>query len=315
MNKNLLYRYFDGKATPQEIHMIRCWAEESEENSQQLQYERRLFNAMLLTSDLQCEPEKVTRRTSHIINKVVKLAAAIALLFLSVGGTYYLMSHKSESSQLAMQTVRVPSGQRVELTLPDSTHVWLNANTSMTYPVSFMKNSREVSIDGEAFFEVKHDDEVPFIVHMRQMDVRVLGTKFNVQSYSGSKHQEVSLIQGKVDVEVTANGHSDHYLLLPDMKLTAENGSVITSKIADYDVYRWKEGLYCFNNKSVKDILKDFEKYFDMRIILNNSKVGEVILSGKFRFADGLNYALDIMRTEVGFTYYRNDENNTVYIK
>lgn len=83
-----------------------------------------------------------------------------------------------------MQTVTVPSGQRANVILPDGTDVWLNAGTTIRYPISFMKGKREIILDGEAYFEVVHNEKCPFVVHTYAMDVEVLGTKFNVEAYS-----------------------------------------------------------------------------------------------------------------------------------
>ena len=103
---------------------------------------------------------------------------------------------------LAMQTITVPAGQRVNLDLPDGSNVWLNAGTTMQYPVSFMTDKREVILDGEAYFEVAHNEKSPFVVHTSTLDVEVLGTKFNVEAYSARKIFETSLMEGRVKVKL-----------------------------------------------------------------------------------------------------------------
>ena len=221
-------------------------------------------------------------------------------------------ANRNTANQLAFQTIHVPSGQRVDIVLPDSTHVWLNANTTMTYPLAFMEDRREVIIDGEAYFEVKHNAKCPFTVHTAQMDVTDLGTKFNVEAYSDKGYTETSLMEGKVEIGV---GGKQTYVLEPGQKLWVMGGQIKRSTIDDPDTYRWREGLNCFNNKPVSSIMKDFEKYYGIRIQIRKKSIRNVVLSGKFRIAEGLDYALSVMQAEVPFQYHRNEEDSTLYIE
>ena len=218
----------------------------------------------------------------------------------------------TNGNPLAFHTIHVPYGQRVEILLSDSTHVWLNANTTMTYPSEFTKDKREVTINGEAFFEVKHNNRWPFLVHTSQMDIKDLGTKFNVEAYTDKGYVETSLIEGKVEI-VSADKKA--HFLQPGQKLRAMSGNIKLSTIDDPDSYRWREGLYCFNNKTLSNIMKDFEKYYGLRIEIRNKKIRHIVLSGKFRIAEGLDYALSILQTKTPFHYYRNEATSTLYIE
>mgnify|MGYP000343867029 CR=1 FL=1 len=104
-----------------------------------------------------------------------------------------------------------------------------------------MKGKREVILDGEAYFEVAHNEKSPFVVRTHAMDVEVLGTKFNVEAYSAGRTFEASLMQGKVRVKSPAN-EKLAVVLLPQYKTTLKDGKLVVSKIDDYNVYRWKEG-------------------------------------------------------------------------
>lgn len=315
MDKDLLYRYFNGQVTPEELHQVRQWQEESEENEKLLRRERKLFNAMILVgSPEREEDEQVTERVhearSFSWKSLGRIAAGIVLV-LGLAGILFF-ANRNTANQLAFQTIHVPSGQRVDIVLPDSTHVWLNANTTMTYPLAFMEDRREVIIDGEAYFEVKHNAKCPFTVHTAQMDVTDLGTKFNVEAYSDKGYTETSLMEGKVEIGV---GGKQTYVLEPGQKLWVMGGQIKRSTIDDPDTYRWREGLYCFNNKPVSSIMKDFEKYYGIRIQIRKKSIRNVVLSGKFRIAEGLDYALSVMQAEVPFQYHRNEEDSTLYIE
>ena len=86
-------------------------------------------------------------------------------------------------------------------------------------------------------------------------------------------------------------------------------------KIDDYNVYRWKEGLYCFRNKPFADIIKDLEKYYDLKIQMDKKEIAKVALTGKFRISDGLDYALRVLQNDVAFIYQRNRDNDVIHIK
>lgn len=322
MDKELLYRYFDGNVSPEELHEIRVWQEASDENRDTMRRERKLFNALLLAGSPQQEGDKglgieAGRNQSEGHNgraaRILLRVAACVAVMLCLGAAYLWVSDDYSPNQLAYQTVRVPSGQRVELTLPDSTHVWVNANTTLRYPLAFGQERREVELDGEACFEVRHDSRCPFVVHTSQMYVKDLGTKFNIEAYSENNYQEVSLLEGKVMVGLA--GETKSYVLATGKKLTVNSGKVQAENISDPDKYRWTEGLYCFSNKPVAEIMKDFEKYYGLRIVVNNRKLSQMVLSGKFRIAEGLDYALSVLQAEVPFKYKRNRDNTEILIE
>ena len=315
MDKDLLYRFFEGDVSVEEMKSVKEWAEASEANSQLLRRERKLFNAMILAGHVKPEDRRTTlnKRKNYFIREFLKIASVVVI---TVGITAALFSigRDTDDVSVAMQTITVPAGQRVNLDLPDGSNVWLNAGTRMQYPVSFMKGKREVILDGEAYFEVAHNAECPFIVRTHAMDVEVLGTKFNVEAYSKRNIFEASLMQGKVRVKSPDNEKTS-VVLLPHYKTTLRDGKLVVSKIDDYNVYRWKEGLYCFKNNSFARIMEDLERYYDLKIQLDKKSIENVILTGKFRISDGLDYALRVLQKDVAFTYRRDKDNDVIYIK
>lgn len=324
MDKNLLYRYFAGKVSPEELHEIRLWSEQSEANRDTLRRERKLFNAILLAGspqhataandiDIQSEAKDTRTHRLKLTHILFKVAACVALVA-GLGAAYLWFSGIASPNQLAYQTVKVPSGQRVELILPDSTHVWVNANTTVRYPLEFDEDSRDVELDGEAYFEVKHNSKCPFIVHTSKMDIEDLGTKFNVDAYAGNNYQEASLIEGKVSVKMSGSkGHT--YVLEPGKMFTVAGGKERIEDISDTDKYRWTEGLYCFSAKTMAEIMRDFEKFYGVHIVVDNEQIRKITLSGKFRIAEGLDYALSVLQTEAPFKYHRSADSSTIFIK
>ena len=105
------------------------------------------------------------------------------------------------------------------------------------------------------------------------------------------------------------------WVLLPNYKTTLKDGRLVVSKIDDYNVYRWKEGLYCFKSKRFTQFMEDLERYYDLKIQVDKKSIESVALTGKFRISDGLDYALRVLQKDVAFTYRRDKDNDVIYIK
>ena len=250
------------------------------------------------------------RRWQPIIYKV----AATILLPVCLGlATYFGVGHINKVSQDPFM-VAVDYGQKANLTLPDGTKVWLNSATHLSYDAEYNKSDRKIYLDGEAYFDVARNEKCPFIVHTHAMDIEVLGTKFNVEAYAKQQNFEASLIQGKIKIKSPSDNNISQ-VLLPDYKSTLKNGKLVISKIEDYNIYRWKEGLYCFKNKSFIEIIKDLEKYYNLKIIVDKPSITNIILTGKFRISDGLDYALRILQKDVPFIYNKHTTDDIIYIK
>ena len=205
MQKETLYKYFEGIASPEEEEAVYRWLDASSENEEELLKEREFFDAMIFagSADERTEGKKLALNVNKgpfirpWMREVLKVAAVVAVTVAC--GLYFYVSEKKELLA-AMNTITVPAGQRVNLTLSDGTTVWLNARSEMVYPAVFSGAKREVKLDGEGYFEVKHDKESPFVVHTRKCDIEVLGTKFNVEAYSDSEEFSTSLMEGSVKV-------------------------------------------------------------------------------------------------------------------
>lgn len=312
----MLYRFFEGNASIEEMKAVKEWSEVSEENSKLLRRERKLFNAMILSGHLEEYPagQTASRKNRYpLFRELLKIASVVAIT-VGITAAWFSIGIGKDDVNVTMHTITVPAGQRVNLGLPDGSNVWLNAGTKLQYPVSFMRDRREVMLDGEAYFEVARNEKSPFVVRTHAMDVEVLGTKFNVDACSLRNTFETSLMQGKVRVKSSSN--EELFVdLLPHYKTTLKEGKLVVSKIDDYDVYRWKEGLYCFRNKPFARIMEDLERYYDLKIELDKKNIAEVVLTGKFRISDGLDYALRVLQRDVSFTYRRDTDNDIIYIE
>lgn len=312
IDKEVLYRFFNGQTMPEEEVEIREWMDESDENRREFFHERKLFDLMILNGQTPDRPTlKISFFKKRFFIETLKMASVITIAF--VLGFFYFKSTHTANEKVAMQTVQVPYGQRVNLILSDGTVVWLNSGSRMTYPESFSTGKREINLDGEAYFEVAHNKEKPFVVKTHLYDIEVLGTKFNVDAYSKEGSFEGALLEGKI--KITREGENRTLILNPSYKAVMENNHLIVKEIEDYDVFRWKEGLICFKQETFIEILKSFQKYYDLKIVIENSKLSNPVITGKFRLSDGVEYALRVLQKDVKFKYKRDVDNNIIYIQ
>lgn len=311
MDRDLLYTFFKGNVSVEEGQRIKAWVEASEENKRTFYKERKMFDALILHKPL---PVKKASIFSSLHTKSIewlKIAVAVILTFLL---SHFYQEHKASQEPMAMTTVSVPERQRTNITLPDGTNVWLNARTTIQYPVSFNRQDRFVILKGEAFFDVKRNESRPFVVRTDAYNIEVLGTTFNVSAYPGTEKFETTLMRGSVKVTLKTDSLQT-VTLKPEHKLSVEKGRLIVTKVEDYNPYRWKEGLICFSDESFPIIMKDFEKYYGVKIVIENKNVLQTNFTGKFREIDGIDYALRILQKNINFKYTKENEKKIIHIK
>lgn len=312
MKRETLYRFFAGKASYEEEEEVCDWAEASEENMQEIIKERKYFDLLLIqekkNNRLHTSSSKIYR-----LNNIIKYVATVAILVMCGLQVYNLTKSDLETE---MNMITVPAGQRVNLLLSDGTNVWLNAGSKMKYPASLAKgkNKREIILDGEGYFEVAKDAKRPFVVQTDKYDIEVLGTKFNVDAYKDDPSFSAALMEGSIQISDKCD-LSNKILLQPLQKADYVDGQLVIEKIDNYDIYRWKEGLLCFENIAFNDLMKEFEKTYDIQIINKNKTLDNYFCSGKFRISDGVDFILRVLQRDVKFNYYRNENNTTIYIK
>jgi len=178
--------------------------------------------------------------------------------------------YDGSAKEMVYNTLSNPRGSKViDMTLADGSHVWLNAGSSVTYPVAFIGNERKISITGEAYFEVAHNTAMPFKVSKGEIDVTVLGTHFNVNAYDDEVNMKVTLLQGSVQVN-KGNGNS---LLKPGQQATISNsplgdgGITVHSNVDLDEVMAWKNGVFKFKDATIELLMRQVEKWYDVEIV------------------------------------------------
>lgn len=194
-------------------------------------------------------------------------------------------SNAYSNGKLVYNTLKIPYGKKFEVQLSDGTVVYLNAGTSLRYPVQFVKNqSRQVYLTGEAYFEVSKDKAHPFTVNTHEVKVEVLGTKFNVNSYTEDISTDVVLVEGKVSLYKDKKTTENQVYLLPGIKGSNLRGQQkIMTEAVNTDYYTaWVKGSLVFKNESFTSIIKKLERYYNITFINKNKALGKEIFNARF---------------------------------
>ncbi|POY37892.1 hypothetical protein C3K47_05010 [Solitalea longa] len=196
-----------------------------------------------------------------------------------------------EKNAVVMNTLSTPKGGTYQLRLPDGTLVWLNAATKLSYPSSFAGSEhRTVELTGEAYFEVAKDKTHPFIVKSGSQEVEVLGTHFNVNSYTDERAVKTTLLEGSVKVRANGNAH----LLKPGQQsiLTATNAEIITANLKE--TMAWKNGYFRFNEERIDEIMLKVSRWYDVEVNYEG-KISEERFSGNISRYKNMNEVLDML--------------------
>ncbi|MDR1455956.1 MAG: FecR domain-containing protein [Tannerella sp.] len=249
-----------------------------------------------------------------LVMRAFRYAAAILCLAI---GTWYAASlyfPGSRTETVAMHTLYVPAGQRVSLTLGDGSVVWLNSRTKLTYPAVFNGNERHVTLEGEAWFDVAKDARKPFTVSSGNVDVKVLGTSFNIYAYPGETFSRVSLVEGSLRVHAHGSEPAGAVVLHPNSEAIVAGGEISVTEIPDLNYFLWTKGIYSFENETFGNILKRLELYYDIRIDVRDAAMLQWRYTVKFRQRDGIREILNLMREIHKFSINIDEENNVITI-
>jgi len=185
---------------------------------------------------------------------------------------------KSNPEEMDYNSVETPKGGQYQLTLPDGTQVWLNAASTLRYPIAFSEKERVVELSGEAYFEVAKDKGKRFIVSTARESVEVLGTHFNINSYTDETFTKTTLIEGSVKVKNSKSGFS--MVIKPGQQAMVSSG-LSTVKLKDVDVdeaMAWKKGYFMFDEENLESILRKVSRWYDVDIQYQDSDLKKKLL-------------------------------------
>jgi len=233
---------------------------------------------------------------------------------------------KTPTAPAAQNTVSTNQGSKSKIQLPDGTQVWLNADSRLTYDENFKGPIREVHLTGEAYFDVAKDKEHPFIIHTQAIDLKVLGTAFNVRSYANEKQTEASLIHGSLEITLH-NNPGKKIILKPNEKLVVQNNQFITAENKQAEAVSeedgpmmvlskvhfqkedstaseilWVKNKLAFDNESLEAVALKIERWYDVTVTITDEKLKQTAYSGVFE-DESLQEVMEALRLTGNFKY------------
>ena len=308
--KELIEKYFDGNITDAEIkklsdwikndrHLQNWWEEEFSKSDAGINPVLRDKLFARIKEQTQGKEETQGKENPRTIRmNPWKWAAAIVLPICIAFFTYYLV----DSSQTvgAPFIVKADKGDKATIELPDGTNVVLNSASQLSYLNNFGENGRRVQLNGEAYFKVAHDEKCAFIVQVGDLEVKVLGTSFNVSAYEDAKDVTVVLLEGKVGVYVQKMSH----IMKPGDKIEYNKAThkITATQVHPSDYIEWTKGNIYFEKESLENIMKTLSRIYDVEIRFDSNKLPNEYFTGTIP-GGGIQNALNILMLTSPFYY------------
>jgi transmembrane sensor len=306
----IITNFLSGECTSDEADFLIKWLEESHKNRLHYFNLKRIWIEGHDSIGDQEQLEKSWKRLEESISNIeaaglhtakpikfnwkkLGIAATITLL-LSVTLFFVTRQYKPNDLSVSVNEINVPFGSRTNIILPDGTTVWLNSGSKLTYNSDYGKENRKVSLQGEAFFNVKHNEGSNFIVKTSDIEIQDLGTEFVVKAYPDESLIETILINGKVEISKTDNVlDKRHYTLKPKQKLTYNkisldnnNEKIFVTQVDDpQDYAAWKDEKLIITSETLEALSLKLERFYNVKIIFQDNSVKSFKFSGTL---DGL---------------------------
>jgi transmembrane sensor len=220
---------------------------------------------------------------------------------------------RSQSMKSGMNQLIIPYGKNSSIRLPDGTMAYLNAGSKLMYPTVSDGKTREVILSGEGYFEVAHNPEQPFVVKINDLRVVALGTIFNISAYSDDKIIETVLVQGRVVLrDKSSSLFKKDFVLKPNDLATFDRQTLATtSRQVDAEQYvTWHKGVLNFQSAELKDIIIKVERYYNIKVLLENPKLGTRSITGKLMLKEDKERVLEVLATTAHLELNKINDNN-----
>lgn len=316
MDTSLLLKYLECHVSPEEEQAVREWLANDPDGSRAKKYKDAhfIFEGMTIHADKRLE---LSARRPSVLKRIARFSAAAAIAAFVIAGTAVLVRNNTlDMVAEKIETVYVPAGKTMELTLEDGTKMWLNSGTMIEYPSIFGRKSRNVKLlSGEVLFDVTRDERRPFTVNTFASDIRVLGTKFDVQADEENGSFQTALIRGSVKV-ISKFDENDSIVLKPDQSVSMMNGHLVVTGIEDSSsVICWRDGLVNLTDLPFEQLMRRFENVYNVKIVIERSDMPEIRYSrGKVRVSDGIDHALEMLSLASDFNWKHDRNSNSITI-
>lgn len=294
---------------------LQQWMRQSEKNKKYFKDCIIIWKATAITTneeDLNIETayrkfqlkDKKVKQISFYKNAVNILSAVILLLLIGIGSVLFFIKSKKPQNATQQFIVEVPTGAKSKITFPDGSVVWLNSESKIEYDSDFAKVSRNVSLEGEGYFEVNKNKHLPFVVKTANLAVEVLGTKFNIKSYDEDMDVKVTLKEGAVKIEQHGNKF-DPIILTPNQQLTylKSNEAMLLNSLDANHIESWRDGSMAFDKVSLNEIVKQLERQYKIPIEIENEELKKIIYYSDFKENTAVEKILNTLSSGNKFKY------------
>lgn len=279
----LIAEYLSGSLTADVFQELKNWSQQSDENRMYVRNQIEVwFSSGVAAKDKVFDKEEAFARFQRRIGKkkpkvyrfpwktFYRVAAVILIVLLPLAG--YWKGQETLRQTFSDMVVEVPLGARAKLYLPDGTLVWLNAGSKITYSQGFGMDNRQLSLEGEGYFEVVHNQDLPFEIHTHEVDLRVLGTKFNFKSYPDDEEVMVNLLEGKVALYNGMKSMSELFLSPNEkMVLNKRTGEMVKTESCAENSRLWTNDELFFDEELLQDIAKKLMRSYGVKIEIADS--------------------------------------------
>lgn len=306
---NHLRDYYRDRLDPSEEEAVRTWLSDHGETPEADSMLASLLDETSVEDSAQAQAafERFCRRIGQPVPRRNRLSAVVrwsqriaAILFVPLIVALSILWLRPDAVP-EWQELAVPNGQRQELTLSDGTVLWLNAGTRITYPSRFEGPQRKIFVDGELYADVARDTDHPFVISAGEVDVRVLGTEFNLRAYRSDPLVEVSLVEGSVRFEVESERCREQVVMSPNEVVRYDRLSGTLRK----NTFRGEEytavsrgGGFRFLNETLESIAQQLSRTFDCRIIIADPELSEVRFYAFFTNRESLDEILSTLNAD-----------------
>lgn len=307
----LIAGHISGSLTQEQIQELDDWIGENDQNMQlferltdedNIQESINWFKQLDVNVALSKFEQQRASKKAGMVRKIVAVAAAVALLVI---GSVWLFTNKEKNSGAHTITLQSSKGANSQVTLRDGTKVWLNTNSSLTYPTAFTGNTRSVELTGEAYFEVSPNPQQPFIVRTKNCEILVTGTRFNVNTYQVV--ESVSLLEGGVQVK-TGNGYLS---MKPGQEAFVRDNSIALRDVPDIaNKIMWTKGLFSFQQSSISEVLNEMSRWYGVQFSFDTLMQHQ--FTGQFYRNSTLDEALNILSYTSKLSFTR--KGNTISV-
>jgi len=312
MNPELIYKYLENTATDAETEQVLDWLDADPAHMRELDELDKVMAASVIYGPDVLSPalaRKAARRISLgriPLRRIVRYAAELAAVaVVGVGLARMLADDRIGEWARRTTALEVPAGQYLSMELQDGTKVWLNSASSVEYVAPFFSRERRVKMDGEAYFEVQHDAQAPFVVSTNGLDIKVLGTRFNIRNDDSDHRITTVLLEGAV--KAYASGDEKAAVRLrPSQQLvfdTRTGAMRLTDEPSADRSINWIDGRFCFEHDTFGEIVAELKRYYNVDIRFMDEALRSERFSGDFRVEDGIYHIMSVLQLTYKFTY------------